>query len=109
MIKAHRDMNSLYIASDFGLPPDFCWALCILWIGVMDWSHGVEPWSEMMVRQRTIYSGGKFGLSRLNRRHSETCSKGINRISKKKNKWLIFVTYPLSCSLCICDYLLYIL
>ena len=25
-----------------------CLALCILWIGVMDWSHGLEPWIVAM-------------------------------------------------------------
>ena len=24
------------------------WALCILWIGVLDWNHGVEYWSVFL-------------------------------------------------------------
>ena len=32
------------------------------WIGVLDWSHGVEYWSEMLECKRNIYSGSKIGL-----------------------------------------------
>ena len=29
-------------------PAMFLWAPCILWIGVMDWSLGLEPWSGVL-------------------------------------------------------------
>ena len=31
-------------------------------IGAMEWSIGVEPWSEMLEHERNIYSGGKISL-----------------------------------------------
>ena len=47
----------------------------------------MELWSEMLERERSMYSGGLAF-------NSETRKKCITRISNG-NKWLISVTYPL--------------
>ena len=39
--------NHSYIEND-AMSFTLHWALCIIWIGVLDWDHGVEYWSSFL-------------------------------------------------------------
>ena len=46
-----------------------------------EWSHGVDPWSEMLERKRNIYSGGEISLVLMDAIVKHVTNLGITHIN----------------------------